>query len=101
MYPIISRLSFLLRFWISYKTIGQLPIFSNGNVNYVIGQTLSIYTIFRLICYPLVGIISSNLNIKSPIARSILYIVLYIPLIGIYWLIAKTLEYFHILPISS
>lgn len=101
MYPIVSTLSLLARFYLCYITIEQLPIFANDTTNWVLGQVLSAYTIFRLICYPIVGVISSRLEIRSATAKSVMYFLLYLPLVGVYWVILLLLTHiFGVLPIK-
>ena len=100
MYPIVSRLSFLIRFLLCFVTIERLPIFANEDLNWLLGQVLSIYTIFWLICYIAVGEISSRFDMRDATTKSILYFILYLPLIGSYWLILTVLTYFNVLPIS-
>lgn len=101
MYPIVSAASFIARFYLCYITIEQLPIFANDAIGWVLGQVLSVYTIFRLICYPIVGVISSNLDIESATAKSIMYFILYLPLAGLYWLVLLLLtNVFGVLPIQ-
>lgn len=100
MYPIASSLSFIARVWLCYATIESLPIFSNEAMDWVFGQIVSIYTIFRIICYPIVGVISDRLDINSATIKSVIYFILYIPLVGIYWLILLLLTHvFGVLPI--
>lgn len=100
MYPIVSTASILARFYLCYITIEQLPIFANGNINFVFGQVISIYTIFRLICYPIVGAIASKFSIQSATAKSILYFLLYLPLVGLYWVVLLLLTHvFGALPL--
>jgi len=36
MYPIVSTISFIIRFSIAYYTIEQLPIFANESANWVL-----------------------------------------------------------------
>lgn len=93
MYPIISSFSLIIRFWLCYVTIETLPVFSNEAIEWFVGQIISIYTIFRLICYPIVGVISRKIEIQSPAIKSILYFVLYLPLVGVYWLILLILTH--------
>lgn len=101
MYPIVSTASILARFYLCYITIEQLPIFANGSINWVLGQIISIYTIFRLICYPLVGHISQSFGIEGAAAKSALYLLLYLPLIGVYWLLLLLMTHvFGVLPIQ-
>lgn len=100
MYPIVSSLSLIIRFWLCYMTIETLPIFSNETIEWILGQVLSIYTIFRLICYPIVGMIVGKMEIESSTAKSIMYFFLYLPLIGIYWVVLLILTHIvGILPI--
>ncbi len=100
MYQVVSSLSLVIRFWLCYITIETLPIFSDESIEWILGQIISIYTIFRLICYPVVGKISRKTEIKSPTVKSILYFALYFPLAGIYWLILLILTHVvGILPI--
>ena len=100
MYPIVSSISLAVRFWLCYITIESLPIFSNDATGWVFGQIISIYTLFRIICYPIVGILSERLYISSATARSIMYFLLYIPLAGLYWVLLLLLTHvFGVLPI--
>lgn len=100
MYPIVSILSFIARIYLCYVTIEQLPIFANESINFVFGQVVSIFTIFRLICYPIVGEIASKFSIQSATAKSILYFLLYLPLVGIYWTVLLLLTHvFGVLPL--
>jgi hypothetical protein len=101
MYPIVSSVSFLIRFYLCYVTIEQLPLFANEAIGWVFGQIVSIYVLFRIVCYPIVGIISDNLEIRSASAKSVLYFLLYIPLAGLYWIVLLLFtNVFHILPIQ-
>mgnify|MGYP003613199404 CR=1 FL=1 len=100
MYQVASSLSLIIRFWLCYITIETLPVFSNEAIEWVLGQVISIYTVFRLICYPIVGVLSRKMEIKSPTAKSIMYFILYIPLAGIYWVILLILTHvMGVLPI--
>lgn len=100
MYPFVSAVSFLVRFYLCYITIEQLPIFANDTVNWVIGQVVSIYVIFKLICYPIVGKVSDHFEMRSSTAKSVIYFLTYLPLIGLYWVVLLALtNVFEILPI--
>ncbi len=99
MYPIISRLSFIIRIWICYMTIEQFPIFANKTIEWIFGQIISIYTILWLICYIIVGIISDKHTVKGPTQRSIIYFCLYLILVVVSWLILWVLTKLGILPI--
>lgn len=100
MYPMISALSLLVRMYLCYISIEQLPILTNDSLNWMIGQVLSIYSLFRLICYPIVGIVSTRLGIESASLKSILYFIFYLPLLIIYWLLLIMLTHFlEVLPV--
>lgn len=102
MYPIVSTLSLIVRFYLCYISIEQLPIFVNEDTNWLFGQIISIYTIFRLICYALVGAISSRMKENDSTIKSVLYLVLYILLAGIYWLVLLLLtNVFGVLPVGN
>ena len=100
-YKIVRSISQLLRFCLCYATIEQLPLFANEGATWLFGQIISIYTIFRLICYPTVGVLSRKWGIENPIARSIMYFIMYLPLIGIYWVVLRLLTWIGILPIYA
>jgi hypothetical protein len=100
MYPLVSSLSIIIRFWLSYISIETLPIFSNEGLDWMLGQIISIYTVFRLICYPVVGIVASKMSIDSSSLKSIIYLILYTPLVLIYWVILLFLTHvIGVLPI--
>lgn len=101
MYPFISSFSLALRFILCYLTIEQLPIFANVTINWIFGQVLSIYIIFRIMCYPIVGHIVHKYEIKNSSFRSFLYLLLYLPLVGLYWMVLLVLTHvFRIFPLS-
>lgn len=93
MYQVVSSLSLIVRSWICYITIETLPIFANEAIEWVFGQIISIYVIFRLICYPIVGVLSRRMRIESSTAKSIIYSILYILLAGICWAILLILTH--------
>lgn len=99
LYPIISSASLLIRVYLCYITVEKYPIFANDSTNWLFGQIISIYTIFRLICFPIVGVISEKMDIESPSVRSFIYFLLYIPLLLIYWVVLMLLtNVLHWLP---
>ena len=101
MYPIVSATSFIIRCYLCYITIEQMPIFANEAIGWVFGQIVSIYVIFKLICYPIVGVLADNFDIESSSLKSIMYFLLYLPLAFIYWLVLLLLtNVFGILPIT-
>lgn len=55
MYKILSELSLLLRMYLCYLTIDNIPILKNELWNYVLLEVISLYTILRIITYLEVG----------------------------------------------
>lgn len=101
MYSIVSTISILLRFLICYFTIEQSPIFANQGVEWLFGQIVSIYAIFRLICYPIVGNLATKYDIESSTAKSVMYFFLYLPVAGVYWIVLLLLTHvFQVLPVN-
>lgn len=98
-YRIISSISYIVRFWLCYLTIENVPIFSNELVAYFIGQIISIYFLLMVICYFIVGRLSYKLGSNDPSARSILYFLLYIAMVFILWIVLKLLVVLGVLPI--
>lgn len=99
MYLLVSSASFIIRFWICYKTIEQFPLFENEGIQWIIGEIISIYTILKIICYGIVGRISWRMGIITPTWKSLLYFVLYLPLVAFFWLVLWMFTKIQILPI--
>jgi len=55
MYKILSELSLLLRMYLCYLTIDNIPILKNDLWNYILLEVISLYTILRIITYFEVG----------------------------------------------
>lgn len=101
MYPIISFASLAIRWYLCYISIETLPIASNAGINWLIGQVLSIYAIFRLICYLITGLLIEKWDIDSPTLRSVIYFFVYLPIVGLYWLLLWVLtNVFGVLPMT-
>lgn len=98
MYPIVSCVSFIIRFLICWGTIEKYPVFANETLGWIIGQILSIYTILKLICYIITWNVAPKFWVKSPTWKSIIYFIIYLPLIAITYWILRLLTKFHILP---
>lgn len=98
MYPLVSRISFIIRFLICWGTIERYPIFDNETIQWLVGQVLSIYTILRLICYVITWSITKKYLIKSPIRKSTIYFWIYLILTLITYLLLLLLTKCHILP---
>ena len=101
-YPLIKFISFAIRYLICYFTIEAIPIFESKTAQKVWNALFGgiIYTVFLGICYPLVGCISKRNNINSNSTKSILYFILYLPLILIAYIVLLSLTHCGVLPIS-
>lgn len=101
-YLLIKLVSYAIRYLICYFTIEAVPIFENETAQEIWNALFGgiIYTIFWGICYPLVGFISKEKNIKSSSAKSILYFFLYLPLILMAYIVLQSLTRFGVLPIT-
>ncbi len=101
-YPFIAVFSFIVRYILCYLTIEQIPIFESESAQWAWSALFGggLYTIFYFICYFEVGLISKKFGINSSSAKSALYFVLYLPLIGIVFLALWLLTRFGVLPIS-
>lgn len=101
-YPLISFFSYAIRYLICCFTIEAVPIFENEIAQEIWSALFGgiIYTIFWGICYPLVGFIAEEKNIKSSSAKSILYFFLYLPLILMAYIVLQSLTHFGVLPIT-
>lgn len=102
-YPIIAVFSYIGRYILCYLTIEQIPIFESEAAQWFWSALFGgvLYTVFYFICYYEVGAISKKFNVKSSSAKSALYFVLYLPLIGIAILTLWLLTHFGVLPISA
>lgn len=101
-YLLIKLVSYAIRYLICYFTIEAVPIFENETAQEIWNALFGgiIYTIFWGGCYPLVGFISKEKNIKSSSAKSILYFFLYLPLILMAYIVLQSLTHFGVLPIT-
>jgi len=97
MYKILSEISFLIRCYLCYLTIDNIPILANELLNYVLLEVISLYTILRIITYLEVGSMY-NRNEGSEIGV-ILYFFIYLINLGIMYVILLALTHFGILPI--
>lgn len=101
MYPVISLVSLIIRGYLCYLSIEQLPIASNAGINWLIGQIVSIFVIFRIICYFITGVLIEKWDIDSSTLKSVIYFFVYIPIVGLYWLLLWVLtDVFCVLPLT-
>lgn len=102
LYRIVSIISFIARYLLCFFTIEAVDIFADAGAqvlwSFVFGGVL--YSVFNLICFPIVGAVSQKWRIESSAFKSFLYFVLYLPLIGLTYGILLLLTHFGVLPIS-
>lgn len=55
MYKILSELSLMIRMYLCYLTIDNIPILKSDLWNYILLEIISLYTILRIITYFEVG----------------------------------------------
>lgn len=103
LYRFVSLISVIIRYLLCFFTIEKFPIFESEAAQTLWSALFGgvIYAVFQGICYPLVGTISRKYQIHSSAFRSLLYFLLYIPLVLIAWVVLLLLTRFDILPIQS
>lgn len=103
LYKIVKVISFVLRYLLCYITIEKIPIFESETAQWFWSALFGcvIYSILLAVCYPLVGFISKKICIESSFAKSILYFILYLPLVLITYLVLLCFTRFGMLPISA
>lgn len=103
LYKIVKVISFVLRYLLCYITIEKIPIFESETAQWFWSALFGgvIYSILLAVCYPLVGFISKKICIESSSAKSILYSILYLPLVLITYLVLLCFTRFGMLPISA
>ena len=97
MYPLISGISFLIRAWLCYKTIDNIPILQNPILNYVLLEIISLYTILMVISRNIVGLFYDRG--EAPIVGTVVYFFVYIIILGIVYLLMLFFTKIGILPI--
>lgn len=100
LYGVVSSASLLARWYFCFITIERLPISIDPIKSLVFGILIPVYGLFWAICYPTVGVLSSNLGIESPTARSLMYFVIYIPVATVYYLALAVMTHLGILPVQ-
>jgi hypothetical protein len=99
MYPIIRSASLLIRWWICYLTIENVPIFENETVGWMVGEIISIYTIMWAISYFIVGRFYERGD--SPIFGALAYFFVYLVVALVVWLLMLFFTWIDVLPITT
>lgn len=98
MYPIVSGISFIIRAYLCYCTIDNIPILENPIYNNILLEVVSLYTILWAISYFITGKFYDSGS--NPTLGSIIYFFIYIVALGIMYLIMLLLTALNILPIA-
>lgn len=98
MYQLLSLFSFLIRGYLCYCTIDNIPILANPILNSILGEVISLYTILWAISYFVVGRFYDKGS--EPLLGVILYFIVYVVILGITYLLLLLLTFLGILPIT-
>lgn len=96
MYQLLSLFSFLIRAYLCYCTIDNIPILANPILNSILGEVISLYTILWAISYFVVGRFYDKGS--GPLLGVILYFIVYVVILGITYLLLLLLTYIGVLP---
>lgn len=97
MYKIVSLISFLIRAWLCYNSIDNVPILKNPIANNILLEVISLYTILMLISRAIVGTFYKKG--EAPIFGAVAYFFVYLVNLGIMYGIMLVLTKIGILPI--
>jgi hypothetical protein len=97
LYPLVRTASLLIRWWVCYLTIENVPIFENELIGWVVGQIISLYTIMWAISYFIVGRFYQRG--ESPAFGAVAYFFVYMVVALIVWLLLMLLTWLGVFPI--
>lgn len=97
MYKIVSLISFLIRGWLCYNSIDNIPILKNPIANNIMLEVISLYTVLMLISRAIVGTFYKKG--EAPIFGAVAYFFVYLVNLGIMYGIMLVLTKIGILPI--
>lgn len=97
MYQLTSGASFILRAYLCYKTIENVPILANSFANGILWEVIPFYTILMVISRSIVGLFYSKG--EAPTLGAIAYFFVYLVILGITYIVMLLLTKFGILPI--
>lgn len=96
-YQLVSGFSFLIRAWLCYHTIDNIPILKNPIANNMLLEIISLYTILMVISRLEVSIVYKKGS--APTLGAILYFFIYLINLGIMYIVMSGLTAVGILPI--
>lgn len=97
MYRFISTVSFIIRAYLCYCTIDNIPILANPIANTILLEVISTYTILMVITRATVGRFYTKG--ENPTFGAILYFFIYLIYLGILYAILLFLTFIRVLPI--
>lgn len=97
MYQLISGVSFIIRAYLCYITIENVPILANPFANSILWEVIPFYTVLMIISRSIVGLFYSKG--EAPTLGAILYFFVYLVVLGITYIVMLLLTKFGILPI--
>lgn len=97
MYPVVSLISFLIRAWLCYNSIDNIPILRNPIANSILLEVVSLYTILMVISKAIVG--KFYKKGEAPAFGAIAYFFVYLLNLGIMYAIMLMLTKIGVLPI--
>lgn len=101
-YNFVKIISFLIRYALCCVTIEQVVLFESEAAQWIWSLLFggALYSILRLLCYAIVGVVIKHFPTNSSWAKSLLYFSLYVVVVLIVFGILKFLTRFGVLPIS-
>lgn len=97
MYKLVKLISFVIRAYLCYCTIDNIPILANPIANTILLEVISIYTILMIVTRATVGIF--YIKGENATFGAIAYFFIYLIYLGITYLILLRLTWLKILPI--
>lgn len=97
MYELVKLISFVIRAYLCYCTIDNIPILANPIANTILLEVISIYTILMVATKKTVGRFYTKG--EDPTWGAILYFFIYLIYLGIVYAILLFLTFIKVLPI--
>jgi len=97
MYKILKTISLIIRMYLCYVTIDNIPILKNPITNYIFLEVISLYTILRLITYFEVKIFHDEHDLSE--FGVIKYFFMYLINLGILYSVMLELTKIGVLPL--
>lgn len=100
LYGLLSGISYIIRWIACHYTIGQIDLFENQFLNYIVPDWI-IYFLLLLITYWTVGtIVYGKLEIRDKYVGCVAYFIAYFPCMLVVWGILAFLTWINVLPIK-